>query len=156
MKAGDQRASRRALNRIDTDDPRPDRTRRASRRGTDPDRRARIGPRGRRVLVGALVALVMLVGVWFVAGAPINTYRSQRTANAEADADLAEVRAERVRVRQATERLESDAEVERRAREKFGYQRPDEEAYNLLPAPVEPTGLPDAWPFTGVERVLGG
>lgn len=98
----------------------------------------------------------MLVGVLFVAGAPINTYQSQRTANAEADAKLAEVRAKRQRVRQASDRLGSDAEVERRAREKFGYQRPGEEAYNLLPAPVESTGLPDAWPFAGVERVLGG
>ena len=102
------------------------------------------------------MALVIVVGVLFVAAAPINTFRTQRAANASADAELREVQAERRRVRAASDRLENPAEVERRAREKFGYQRPGEETYNLLPAPTPPTGLPDTWPFIGAERVLAG
>ena len=29
------------------------------------------------------------------------------------------------------------------------------EAYNILPAATDPIGLPEGWPFTGVERVFG-
>ncbi|CAN5294234.1 hypothetical protein BH20ACT3_BH20ACT3_14480 [soil metagenome] len=32
---------------------------------------------------------------------------------------------------------------------------PCEDTYNIPPAPAEPIGLPDTWPFTGVERALG-
>lgn len=96
----------------------------------------------------------MLVGVLFVAAAPIATYRTQRAATTRAEAELADVRAERARVERASTLLASDTEIERRAREKFGYQRPGEETFNLLPAPSDPLGLPDQWPFNGLERVL--
>lgn len=112
--------------------------------------------RRRGVIVGSLVATVLAIGVLFVAAAPINTYRSQQQTTDEAEAELAEVQAERARVRAETALLETDAEIERRAREDFGFQRPGEETYNILPAPTDPIGLPDVWPFTGAERALGG
>lgn len=139
---------------------RPDAARRSrplpSRRRPKPNRRSKAAARRRGRLVGGLVALVMLVGVLFVAAAPIATYRTQRAATSKAEADLADVQAKRARVERASKLLESDAEIERRAREKFGYQRPGEETFNLLPAPSEPLGLPDQWPFAGLERVLAG
>lgn len=112
--------------------------------------------RRRGMIAGALAATVLAVGVLFVAAAPVNTYRAQRQTTDEAKGDLAEVRAERERVQAETALLETDSEIERRAREDFGYQRPGEEIYDILPAPTEPIGLPDAWPFTGAERALGG
>ena len=42
----------------------------------------------------------------------------------------------------------------RLARENFGYVKPGEEAYNILPARTEPMGLPEGWPFTGVEQAI--
>lgn len=112
--------------------------------------------RRRRVIAGALAGTVLAVGVLFVAAAPVNTYRTQQQTTADAQAELAEVKAERARVQAETALLETDAEIERRAREDFGFQRPGEETYNILPAPTEPIGLPDVWPFTGAERALGG
>jgi hypothetical protein len=34
-------------------------------------------------------------------------------------------------------------------------QFPDEEIVNVLPAPTDPIGLPDTWPFAGVEAAFG-
>jgi len=102
-----------------------------------------------------VAATVISVGVLFVAVFPVNSYRTQRAATVKAEADLLRVREERARVRRATQLLETDAEIEERAREEFGYQRPGEETYYILPAPADPTGLPDTWPFTGVERAVG-
>lgn len=118
--------------------------------------RSRVRNRGRRRLVGGLAATVISVGVLFVGVFPVNTYRTQRAATVKAEAQLRDVQAERARVKQASQLLQTDPEIERRAREWFGYQLPDEQIYNVLPAPADPIGLPDAWPFAGVERLLGG
>ena len=106
-------------------------------------------------MIGLLAPLVLLVGVVLVAVFPMQNLRNQRSATAEAEAELAEVNAERERVRSEIELLETDEEIERRAREDYGYQRPGEEIYNVLPSPNDPIGLPETWPFTGVERALG-
>lgn len=106
--------------------------------------------------MGGLAATVILVGVLFVAVFPLQTYRTQRAATVKAEAELRDVREERARVKRESALLQTDAEIERRAREKYGYQKPGEETYNILPAPIDPIGLPDTWPFTGVERALGG
>ena len=144
--AAEVTAGRRALGEVDGV--------RGQRRGRGPEARAR--SRQRSLLVGAIVVTVIAVGVLFVAVAPVTTYRTQRQANTQAEAELTQVKAERARVKRETELLESDAEIERRAREKFGYQRPGEETFNLLPAPADPIGLPEGWPFTGLERALSG
>ena len=116
-------------------------------------RRERRGGRAR--LIRFLAPLVLLVGVTLVAVFPMQNLRNQRAATADARAELAEVKAERERVQQEAALLETDEEIERRAREDYGYQRPGEEIYNVLPSPTDPIGLPETWPFTGVERALG-
>ncbi|MBA3283106.1 MAG: septum formation initiator family protein [Acidimicrobiia bacterium] len=116
----------------------------------------RVRNRGRRRLVGALAATVIMVGVLFVAVFPLQTYRTQRAATVKAESELRDVRKERARVKRETELLLTDGEIERQARGKFGFQRPGEETYNILPAPTDPIGLPETWPFTGLERALGG
>ena len=90
----------------------------------------------RRALVG-LAVLVLFVGVLLVAVFPTRTWWDQRSETAEAEAELAEVRAERERTAALIETLETPEEIA------------------ILPAPVDPIGLPDGWPFTGVERAFG-
>ena len=101
-----------------------------------------------------LALTVLLVGVLFVAVLPTPTWLQQRDDTARLEAELAEVQAERAEVAAEIERLGTDAEIEAQAR-RNGYVKPGEEAYNILPSPVDPIGLPDAWPFTGVEEALG-
>lgn len=108
----------------------------------------------RRALVG-LAVLVLFVGVLLVAVFPTRTWWDQRSETAEAEAELAEVRAERERTAALIETLETPEEIARRAKEELGYVNPGEEAFAILPAPVDPIGLPDGWPFTGVERAFG-
>ena len=143
--AAGRRASARAIGEVDG--PRGQRDGR--------NRAARAQAQARRRLMLGLTATVMLVGVLFVAVFPARTYLDQRSATKAAEAELAEVRAERAAVQRESKRLETPEEIEKRAREEFGYTKPGEETYNILPAPADPIGLPDSWPFTGVERALG-
>ena len=108
----------------------------------------------RRILVG-LAGLVLLVGVLLVAVFPTRTWWDQRAETAEAERELAEVTAERERVQRLTETLKTPEEIARLARQELGYVNPGEEAFSVLPTPVEPIGLPEGWPFTGVERAFG-
>ena len=64
------------------------------------------------------------------------------------------MQSERAGITAELERLGTDSEIEAQAR-RNGYVRPGEEAYNIRPSPVDPVGLPDTWPFTGVEAALG-
>ncbi|CAN5760343.1 hypothetical protein BH23ACT2_BH23ACT2_01120 [soil metagenome] len=141
----DAKVSRRALARVDGV--------RGRRDGKAVEHRAR--NRSRRRFMGALAAAVLLVGVLFVAAFPTSTYLTQRAAISDAEAELAEVREERERMEREADRLTTRPEIEKRARQELGYKMPGEETYNILPAPAEPIGLPDTWPFTGVERALG-
>lgn len=108
----------------------------------------------RRLLAAALVAVVV-GGVLVIGVFPTRDWWRQRDDTAAVSAELAEVRAERAEVEAATERLLTDEEIERRAREDFQMVMPGEEPYSILPAPGEPLGLPEGWPFTGVERAFG-
>ena len=110
----------------------------------------------RRRLMVALAGGLILLGVLFVAVFPTTTYLRQRKDTQQAEAQLRAVEAERAAVKRESEKLTTPAEIEKRAREEFGYKKPGEETYNILPAPADAIGLPDTWPFTGVERALGG
>lgn len=108
----------------------------------------------RRRLVAGLVCTVLLVGVLFVAVFPTRTWFAQRDATTRAEAELEQVQAERARIARETERLGTDEEIEKEARSS-GYRMPNEEVINVLPVRTDPIGLPETWPFTGVEQVLG-
>lgn len=116
-------------------------------------------PRGkvrarRRALAGITVTVVLLGFLLFTV-IPTSTWWQQRQDTAEAEQQLAEVKAERARIAKEMARLETAEEIARRAKEELGYVKPGEEAYNILPAAQDPVGLPEGWPFTGVERALG-
>jgi cell division protein FtsB len=118
-----------------------------------------MAPRGkikaRRRAVAGLVVTVLLVAVLLFAVFPTRTWLAQRKETTSAQQELADLKAKRAATDAAKKRLETDEYIEQQAREELGYVHPGEEAYNILPAPTDPIGLPDGWPFTGVERVFG-
>ncbi|HRW39675.1 MAG: septum formation initiator family protein [Acidimicrobiales bacterium] len=126
-------------------------TRRAPSREPRPPAKVR----ARRRAMAGLVVGVLFVGVLLFGVFPTRQWFDQRRETADAEAELAAVRAERAEVAKEQERLQTPEEIERIAREDFGMVEPGEEAYNILPAPVDPIGLPEGWPFTGVERAFG-
>jgi cell division protein FtsB len=138
------RRTKRALGRVDG--PRGQRDGAAERK--------RQAKRPRRRLVFAFGISVLLVGVLFVAVFPTRTYLAQRTATRRADARLAELAAEKKTLQAQARRLSTPAEIESLARAQFGLVRPGEEAYAVLPPPTPPLGLPDIWPFTGLQQRL--
>ncbi len=111
--------------------------------------------RARRRLLAGLAVTVLLAGVLLFAVFPTRTWWQQRNDTAATAEQLAQVKAERAQVKREQARLETDEEIARRAKEELGYVKPGEEAFAILPAPAEPIGLPEGWPFTGVERVFG-
>lgn len=106
--------------------------------------------------MGSAILLALFIALLFGAVFPTRTYLAQRASTHRAEAELREVQAEARAAAEAKAKLQSPAEVERRARDELGYVKPGEEAYTVLPAANNPVGLPDGWPFTGVEDVLRG
>jgi cell division protein FtsL len=98
------------------------------------------------VLRTTLIVLV-LMAVLFGFVYPTRTLLDQRNEMGRAEQQLADLRAETQRLRDAAESLEGDAEVEEIAREQYGLVRPGETAYVIMPVPDdEPEPAPDAQP----------
>jgi cell division protein FtsB len=99
----------------------------------------------RWLLVGALAT----VGVLFIAVFPARTYLDQHHQRQQVVAQLKAVNAQNKALDQRIKTLNTDAEVERLAREQYNLVRPGEEAYAILPtrqapAPPQPTPKPSA------------
>ncbi len=109
----------------------------------------------RRRAVAGLVVTVMLVAVLLFAVFPTRSWLAQRRETAAAQAELDDLEDKRAKAEQAQDKLNDDDYIERVAKEELNMVNPGEEAYSILPAPTDPIGLPDGWPFTGVERVFG-
>ena len=83
-----------------------------------------------------LVTSVVFVGVLFLAVFPTRTYLDQRR-----ELDAAERRAKVLAVQNQeleakVQRLNTDAEIERLARQEYNLVRPGEEAFAILPPPT--------------------
>jgi cell division protein FtsB len=102
------------------------------------------------LLVGVLTCGVLFIGVF-----PTRTYLNQRQATAQAETRLAELRASNAAGRERAETLQTDAEIERIAREQYGLAKPGEEVYQVLPPPEDPVQTPDVWPFNRLDQQLG-
>lgn len=111
--------------------------------------------RARRRALAGLAVTVILLGVLLFAIFPTRTWFQQRRDTAAAQTELDQVQAQRAKIKREQARLKTDEEIARRAKEELGYVKPGEEAFAILPAPTDPIGLPEGWPFTGVERVFG-
>lgn len=108
----------------------------------------------RRALAGLAVTIV-LFGVLLFAVFPTRTWIQQRRDTAAAQAELDQVRTQRAKIEREQARLKTSEEIAARAKEELGYVKPGEELYAILPAPTDAIGLPEGWPFIGVERVFG-
>ncbi len=86
-----------------------------------------------------VVASVVLVGVLFVAVFPTRTYIAQRRSIEAAERRVVVLSAENDKLASRVQRLDTDAEIERLAREQYNLVRPGEEAYAILPARREPS-----------------
>ncbi len=67
---------------------------------------------------------------------PARTWMAQRESIADTQSQLDELDTEVAKLEVQLQLLETDAEVERVARENFDYVYPGEESYRILPAPI--------------------
>ena len=95
-------------------------------------------------LAGGGVAALGAVGIGLF---PTQTFLDQRAATSEAQERLAVIDAQNYSFEERIQRLGSDEEIERLAREQDNLAFPGEEAYAVLPAPLPPLDLPEVWPF---------
>ncbi len=98
-------------------------------------------------LLGVAGGSVAVLGFLAVGLFPTSTFLDQRADTAEAQERLAVLRAKTEASEARIERLQSDDEIERLAREQYNLAYPGEEAYAVLPAPLPPLDLPALWPF---------
>ena len=87
---------------------------------------------GPLVAAGVLVAFLLAGGVF-----PTRTYLHQRDDIAAEETKLAVLTAENQKLAAKVDRLATDAEIERIAREQYNLVRPGEEAYAILPGPAD-------------------
>jgi len=97
--------------------------------------------RRRRRWVVLLLGALALVVVLFAFVYPTRTFFSQRKEVSAAERRLQVLEQSTKALKHDNARLQSDSEVERRAREDYGLVRPGETPYVLVPAPP-PTTAP--------------
>ena len=90
----------------------------------------------RRAVV-ALVVSIVVVGFVIVAVFPTRTYLSQKASISRAEKQLHVLGQQNAELEQRAKQLQSDAEIERLARERYNLVKPGEEAYAVLtPSPA--------------------
>jgi cell division protein FtsB len=94
----------------------------------------------------SLALLVALAMAMFLFGFPLRTYVEQRSALGQARATAARLATDNRSLRAQAARLQTPAEIERLARQRYGLVRPGQEEYAILPAPGY--RLPGAPPVT--------
>jgi cell division protein FtsB len=109
----------------------------------------------KRRLTWPLLASVTIVGLLFIGVYPARTYLAQRSSLGRATNQLAVLQAQNDKLAERVAALDTDAEIERLARERYNLVRPGEEAYAILPAPPPPIDVPPVWPFTGLAPKIG-
>lgn len=92
----------------------------------------------------AVVAVVMGVGVLFVAVFPTRTWLAQRQELVATEQKVSVLSAQNAEMTARVQRLNTDAEIERLARQDYNLVRPGEEAYAVLPSPQAPRARPSA------------
>jgi cell division protein FtsB len=92
-------------------------------------------PRGRHSTLVLLLVGLALVAVLFAFVYPTRTYLHQRRELNAAERQLEVLHDTTKALKHDSAKLQSDAEVERRAREDYGLVRPGETPYVLVPSP---------------------
>ena len=89
-----------------------------------------------------VVAAVLTVGVLFVAVFPTRTWLTQRQELEATEQKVAVLTKQNAEMEERVRRLNTDAEIERLARQDYNLVRPGEEAYAILPSPEAPRHRP--------------
>lgn len=105
-------------------------------------------------IAGGMVLVVVTLAALSLVGFPTRTFLDQRRVAAVAERQLAELEAGNADAEAQVEALQSDAEIEKLAREDYGYAKAGEEVYRVLPPARDPVRVPDAWPFNGLGTSL--
>ena len=105
-------------------------------------------------LVGPVVLLVISVGIVLFVLFPTRTWIDQRQTLASSEQRLDDLRDANAAAQARVDLLDTDTEVERLAREQYGYAKAGEEVYHVLPPARDPVRVPDAWPFNGLGSTL--
>lgn len=82
-----------------------------------------------------MVASVAAAGLLFLAVVPARTWLAQRRSIATAEESIGVLKEHNRQLADRARLLETDAEIERLAREQHNLVRPGEEAYAILPPP---------------------
>jgi len=99
-----------------------------TRKRSSVDRTREMAP----VALASCLAAAVLVGLAIV---PVRTWLAQQRKMDEARAQLAQIDAEVADLEGRLARLQTDDEIERRARQDFDLVFPGEESYRILPEP---------------------
>ena len=86
----------------------------------------------------AVVVTLVAVGVLFVAVFPTRTWLGQRQELEATERRLKVLSSENAELAARVQRLNTDGEIERLAREQYNLVRPGEEAYAILPSAPAP------------------
>lgn len=128
---------------------------RATPRATGPKHvRERPSLLRRSTFIVTPVILVILTGTVVAFLAPTRTLLDQRRTAAAAEQRLADLDQANAEAQAQADALQTDAEIERLAREQYGYAKAGEEVYHLLPEARDPVRVPDTWPFEGLGSSL--
>jgi cell division protein FtsB len=104
--------------------------------------------------VWPLLLSVAFIGFLFLFVFPTRALVGQRASIARTQHQLDVLDAQNKSLEAQAKALDTDAEIERLAREQYNLVRPGEEAYAMLPAPPVPAAIPDVWPFHGLQQRL--
>lgn len=96
-------------------------------------------PAGPRIL-GLLLVSVVVAALMFLFVLPGRTYLAQRQSLASAQTRVKVLSDENASLRQQAAKLQTDAEIERLARQQYGLVKPGEQAFAILPSTKAPAG----------------
>jgi cell division protein FtsB len=102
----------------------------------------------RRLGVLGLTVLVF-VAVLGLGVVPFRDWLDQRETLTGLREQVADIERQNHDYELRADALNTDEEIERRARAEYNLVRPDEEAYAVLPPPDESVAVPGIWPFRG-------
>lgn len=93
----------------------------------------------RGAILRLAVATLVLVGALFVFVFPTSALLDQRAQLSGAEQRLSVLRRQTARLRARSDRLRSDAEIQRIARDRYNMVRPGEQAWAVVPGPTPMT-----------------
>jgi cell division protein FtsB len=93
----------------------------------------------RAAVLRLAVASLVLVGALFVFVFPTSSVLHQRGQLSAAEERLSVLKDQSERLAKQTERVQSDHEIERLARDRFNMVKPGEQAWAVVPAPLPTT-----------------